>query len=127
MDTDCSVCTVGLNLKNLLEELADCFSKYYNIGVQLDIDDGKIAEFEQNHSRNAARCFAAVISHWLEGNAAPVTWETLLAALKSRSVNKKGLAQELEGKYATPKDSNSVPPEGIIIIYIEQVCPQINY
>ena len=112
-------CTVGLNLKNLLEELANCFSKYFQIGIQLDINDGKIAEFEQNHSRNAGRCFAAVISHWLDGNAAPVTWETLIAALKARSVNEKTLAQKLEGSYSvTSRDSDSVPHKGIIIIHI---------
>lgn len=95
---------VGLNLPDLLEELADCFSKYYHIGIQLGIDDGKIEEFEQNYSMKADRCFPAVISHWLDGNAAPVTWETLISVLKSRSVNKKGLALELERKYNEESD-----------------------
>ena len=103
-------------MKDLLEELSDCFSKYYHIGIQLGVDGGKIEEFDQDYSQKADRCFPAVISHWLDGNAAPVTWETLITALKSRSVNKKGLAEKLERKYdVMSKENDSVPTEGIYL------------
>ena len=102
-------------MRIVLEELANCFTKYYHIGIQLGIDNGKIVEFEHNHSKAADRCFPAVISYWLDGNAAPVKWETLIAALKSRFVDKTGLAQELEEKYIVKsKESDLTPTQGTI-------------
>ena len=74
----------GLSLSNINEELASVFSKYYHIGLQLKIDESKLDEFELTHQRMDRR-FSAVISYWRKGNAAAVTWESLLAALSTES------------------------------------------
>ena len=96
-----------------MEELAGCFPKYYSIGLQLDIDESKLDEFELIH-QTVGRRFSAVISYWRKGNAKSVTWKSLLAALKSRSVSEKGLAEKLEEKYIVKsKESDVTPIQGI--------------
>ena len=86
-------------MKNLTEKLADVFSEFFGIGLQLGIDESKLKEFEHNY-QSAGRRFSEVISYWLRRNTdTPVTWESLITVLKSRSVNQKGLAQSLEEQY----------------------------
>lgn len=103
-------------MSNINEELASAvFSKYYHIGLQLKIDESKLDEFELTHQRMDRR-FSAVISYWRKGNAAAVTWESLLAALKRRSVGEKGLADKLADETAISVASyfNIDPANGII-------------
>ena len=110
-----------------MEKLAECFPKYYPIGLQLGIDENKLDEFELTH-QTVVRRFSAVISHWLKGNAKPVTWESLLAALKSRSVAEKGLAEKLEENYIVKsKESDLTPTQGIQIRKLKLIILSVGY
>ena len=76
-------------------------SKYFSIGIQLGVPDYQISVFERTYNFDARRCFPEVISYWL--NNAGVSWDSLITALESLSVNEKKLASELRKKYLPAK------------------------
>ena len=88
----------GLTLQNLSNELATVVSKYFPIGIQLGVPDHQIKVFESSYNSDASRCFSEVISYWLK-NVKAVSWDSIVTALESQSVNEKTLASELSEKY----------------------------
>ena len=87
-----------LDLRNITNELGSVMAKWFPIGVQLGIGDGKLQEIETNY-RTADRCFSEVISFWLKGNTpVAMSWKSLVEVLESPFVNEKGLARRLRDK-----------------------------
>ncbi len=64
---------------------------WFKIGVQLGIPHSKLLEFEEMRDP-----LAAVIDYWLKGNvtesASPISWNSIVTALKSAYVGEPGLA-----------------------------------
>ena len=86
-------------MKVLMNALASVYSKYYNIGIQLEVPEDKIKGFEENH-KEVDRRFSAVLSYWREENTdMPVNWESIIEVLQSRSVTENRLANELREEY----------------------------
>ena len=79
--------------------------KYFFIGIQLGIPEHQISEFESNYPE-VNRRFSEVISYWLK-NSKAVSWDSLITALESPSVNEKKLASELREKYLPSSSVNS--------------------
>ena len=52
---------------------------------------------------------AAAVNYWLKGNAkesgVPLSWKSIVAALKDDSVGEAGIANEISKKYCQPQDS----------------------
>lgn len=90
---------LDLNLKNLLNILSPVESKWYEIGVQLGIHPSKLQTFELDY-RNCGRKFSETLVFWLGGNTdISVTWESIVNALNSPSVNEKGLALKVRDTF----------------------------
>ena len=85
------------SLKAVCSELAEVVYKWFEIGIQLGIPYHKLKEFEEERES-----FAAALNYWLNGNVedSPPSWKSIVAALKSDYVGKKGLAKRIEKKYA---------------------------
>ena len=79
-------------------ELGEVAHKWFKIGVQLGISRGKLKEFEKEVDP-----LSAVIDHWLNDNVedteVPVSWKSVVAALKSSYVVETGLANRISSKY----------------------------
>ena len=88
---------------------------YHNFGIQLGVPEHKIKEFEKEHSETYRR-FSAVILYWLN-NSEAVSWDCLIAALESPSVNQKKLASELRKKHSV--SSLSTETQGILLMRIK--------
>ena len=89
----------------MINELGSVVSKWFQIGIQLGIGEGRLHQIEADHC-TADRCLSEVIIFWLNGNTnADVTWESLIAALEASGVNEKGLAKSLIQKYGTDRKS----------------------
>ena len=86
----------NLNLMKVCDDLGTVKHKWKCIGVQLGIPHHKIKEFETEHEP-----FMASIDYWLRGNVedVPVTWQSIVAALKSTLVGEPGLAKRISKKY----------------------------
>lgn len=103
---------VGLTLRNLVNELIPVQDKSYAIGLQFGIESHRLKAIEQESS--GLKLFSEVIERWLRGNTeVPVSWESVVKALKSPSVGEKGLADQLHKKYCQPDDaSGQLVPRG---------------
>ena len=69
----------------------------YKIGVQLGIPTHKLDEFKKEDDT-----LLKTIDYWLRGNVkdvVPVTWESIVEALRSNHVDEMGLAEEVCNQY----------------------------
>ena len=73
-------------------------NKWFQIGVQLGINETNLHQIEADY-HTVDRRFSEMISFWLNGNTqVPITWKSLIEVLESRFVNKKGLAKKIRKK-----------------------------
>ena len=91
---------VGLDLATLSRELSPAKDKWHEIGVQLKIELSQLSAIEDMYPYNIDRRLSKMLSFWLDGNTdAPICWESILKCLRAATVNKRGLAEELQQKY----------------------------
>ena len=84
-------------MRLVCSELATVEHKILKIGVQLGVPNHKLKLFEKDDSP----LLTAVVNDWLEGNAVdiPVTWRSVVKALKDDSVGEIGLANKISEKH----------------------------
>ena len=91
-----------LTLKVLVNELHPIRASWYNIGLQLDIPHTTLDCFKQNYS-DQKDLMHKMLKHWLDTLFdPPPTWEAVVAALKSPTMDMKKVADQLESKYCAP-------------------------
>ena len=95
------------DLKDVHEELIDVSSKWYNIGLQLNLQPGVLDHIKEHKDANS--CLREMLKHWLKGVHPSPTWKLLIKALKSRSVSEADLAKRLKRKYCR-KIVSYLPP-----------------
>ena len=69
-------------------------SKWYNLGLELDITPDTLDAIEVANGQNPDRCIRAMLTKWLREHNRP-TWSALTEALRSRSVGLGHLADEM--------------------------------
>ena len=90
---------VGLDLATLTRELSSAKDKWHEIGVQLHIEHSQLSAIEDMYPYIDRR-LSEMLNFWLEGNAdTRICWESILKCLRADTVNKRGLAEELQQKY----------------------------
>ena len=90
------------NLKVLLDELHPVYPSWFNIGLQLGIPYHKLEGFKQM-CLNPSELMREMLAHWFKTAIDPrPSWEAVVAALRSPSVDCQHLAEQLESKYCTP-------------------------
>ena len=79
-------------------ELWDVKCKWYNLGLELDLDPPTLAAIKSNFQGNVEDCFREVLLKWLE--VAPCSsWKALVKALRSPAVDFPQVASRIESKY----------------------------
>ena len=89
------------DLKHLIKALIPVGDKWYEIGVELKLQHREVREI-QNDSRNCTEVqyLTAMLSLWLNMLLdPPQTWPVIVEALRSRTVNRAGIAEQIRGKY----------------------------
>ena len=71
-----------LTLKEIQNELKVTASKWYQLGVQLEIPSAMLSTIEIDHPRDVQRCMTEVLDWWLR-NAPERSWEKLTEALEA--------------------------------------------
>ncbi len=85
-------------MHKVLTELLNVNTAWKELGLALEIREGKLEEFDANNRKIDKRMWET-ISYWLSGNgASPTTWRTLLDALRDPQVDKKKFADKLAEK-----------------------------
>ena len=91
------------NLKTLLNELASVQHKSHKICIQLGISNSKFHEFKKDGDP-----FIEGLDYWLKGKTdVPTTWESVVAAMESLSVEEPGLAKSLRERWIDTTDKKT--------------------
>ena len=94
-----TVCVTLVTTKNLANLVAVVIpGKWMEVAIQLDLTMGEIYSIEHDRNNLFLR-FMAVFEQWKKSCRQPYTWESLVTALKSPSVNEFRLAKELQEEF----------------------------
>ena len=106
---------IGPSLRDLVCELCTVRGSWYSIGLELGLPCTTLDWFKQEHTDHN-RCMTDMLSKWLHVNRHP-TWELIITALRSPSINERRLAAKLESKYCAPVQHVMEESEGIVILF----------
>ena len=86
--------TLKVVLKELYNKVA---SKWENIGILLDIDDGPLSKIKADNRGDSGDCLREMFRIWLKKVDPPPSWNDIVEALECLGEEK--LSQELKGRY----------------------------
>ena len=86
-------------LKDLMEKVAVHLSyEWQQLGIQLDLDQQLLKRIELNNIRDIEGCCREMFNQWLRRELNP-SWDKIIKALKTQSVDQPKLARDLEEQY----------------------------
>ena len=94
----------SIKLKDVYEDVVSISHKWYDLGLQLELEEGTLKTIKSDNPENSQHCLREMLSTWLKFDPRP-TWHTLCAALRSRTVGAETLASNLVAKYIKRKHS----------------------
>ena len=82
---------------DVLNALVPIDAKWYEIGLGLEIATNLLEGLQQGHQSNALK-LTSVLTKWIElnGEATPVTWETIIDVVKGPLVKNNDLAMKIK-------------------------------
>ena len=89
------------DLGEVLEKILDISAKWYQLGLQLKVNIGRLESIQVQFSDPECQLLE-MLKTWLT-TSENTSWQTLTDALKSRSVGASQLAGEVEKKYCLVK------------------------
>ena len=93
------------DLRIICDALGSIETKWFKIGIQLGIPHIKLLEFQGSPDP-----LSAVVNYWLKGNviesAVPISWQSIVAALKSTYVGEPGLAEQISMDYCQQENAH---------------------
>ena len=110
------ICTGQLSLKDLnrvRREVWAARSKWFNIGLELDLEVSDLNTINRKHNRDADNCLRDCLKLWLRGSHQPPTWSAMVKVLRSPAVGFAEIADEIEEKYII-KRGNTEGKESVI-------------
>ena len=93
------IATAPLDLKTVQVELWDVKCKWYNLGLELDLDKSSLDAISANRHEQVEDCFREVLSQWLDLATPSTSWKALVKALRSPAVDFPQVASKIESKY----------------------------
>ena len=94
-----SISTAPLNLKTVQGALWDAKCKWYNLGLELDLNPPTLAAIKSNFHGMVEDCFREVLLKWLEVATPYPSWKALVKALRAPAVDFPQVASKIESKY----------------------------
>ena len=102
------------DLRTICNELGSLKTKCFEIGIQLGIPHSKMLEFKKGDEP-----LSAAVDYWLQGNVTesvvPISWKTIVEALKSEYIGEPALAKRIGNKYCQQDDENDQIAEGKLL------------
>ena len=88
----------SLSIRNVYTELEPLASKWYQIGIFLDMEPGKLDTIKTNNPTDVEGCLMCMIKEWLNRINPRPTWEKLVEATKDINERK---SEDIRLKYCT--------------------------
>lgn len=74
--------------------------KWKTFAIQLGLTDKCVSDIGYNHKRNVTiEIFTDVFHEWHTQQTSPYTWNTVVEALRSPSMDERGLAEKISRKF----------------------------
>ena len=86
------------DLKNVRKSVWDARTKWYDIGIELEIDVSVLDAIKHDNDDAGSR-LTAMLTNWLKRTTPSPNWEALVNALKSPTVGCERQAEDIEKKY----------------------------
>lgn len=101
--------------KLLFERLHSVRSKWYTIGIAIDVSPGDLSAIAQEHGKDCERCLSEVLYNWSRRKDR-ITWDDVIEMLISPSVNEVHLAKEIKKEFKVRKML------GILSLFTKVLC-----
>ena len=88
------------NLGDVLEAVWDARSKWFNIGLKLDVSACTLTAIKKNNNQDCDDCLTAMLEHWLNNGRPKPMWAKVAEALKSPMVGYEHLAEQIPQQVA---------------------------
>jgi len=98
----------ALTLKTVFNALHSVSHKWFNIGLQLDVAQSQL-KITETYRPGAEERMRTMLDYWMNNSTDPLpSWKVLVDALRAPTVGESRLAKELEERYCSPEDQNSL-------------------
>ena len=88
-----------LVLKTVRSALWEARCKWYDIGVELDVESSTLDVISTECQGKVEDCFRTVLTKWLNRVEPKSSWSALVEALESPAVDLPNLADKIRSKY----------------------------
>ena len=105
------------DLKKVLDSLWEARTKWFHIGIQLDMKISHLKVIRNDYHDEADLCFTEMLTDWLKRMNPPPTWEALVDALKSQTVGYEQLADTIQKTHYKKCKSNRTSNAPILQSY----------
>ncbi|XP_011405036.1 PREDICTED: uncharacterized protein LOC105313367 [Amphimedon queenslandica] len=85
-------------LSEVLNALIEASDKWYQIGIQLDIPSHALKSIQKENREDKDRLMF-MLDHWITNEKSEVTWESVINALISPSVERRSIAYKVKEKF----------------------------
>ncbi|XP_064385940.1 uncharacterized protein LOC135334611 isoform X5 [Halichondria panicea] len=86
-----------ITLKTVKDATWDARAKWDHLAINLDVDEGTIKSIERSHNGRVDECFVAMLEAWFKKGSP--SWSVMVEALRAPSVDRRGLANNIEKKF----------------------------
>jgi len=83
----------SIELRDVYEELINISHKWFDLGLRLELEEGKLETIELANHNKPQHCLRAMLSTWLKQDSRP-RWQFLCAALRSKTVGENNLVND---------------------------------
>ena len=83
------------DLFDVWNKLFNARTKWYAIGLNLNVDDETLRSIELQPSTDCGKCLSNMLAHRLRSGG-PLTWKDLCNSLRSQTVGRSDVAEEIE-------------------------------
>ena len=94
------------DLKSVRREVVAIASKWYDVGLELDLSADELDAIKKANRDNPQDCLRDLLRLWLSRVDTKPTWRALSNALTSPAVNEQALADTIERKHCKLRPSN---------------------
>ena len=89
------------HLKIVRNALYKAASKWYDVGLELDISPDDLNTIKKANSDNPPDCLREMLTHWLSRVDPEPSWNDIIFALYNPAVNYPALAEEIKQEYCS--------------------------
>ena len=97
-----------------MNELHEVRADWYDLGVQLRMETSDLDAIELENMKDSKKCLRKMLSLWLtKKTPSPPSWQRVVDALRSRSINRPTLAEIISNNYCHCQDVGRLKHSGI--------------